>query len=261
MKTIISKDNPKIKYVSKLLLSSSMRKSENCFVVEGLRLCNDALLSDAKIIYAFFTADFISKYENLCSKIQQKALESFETSYDVLKKISSTKTPQGVVLLCECFQNLPPDFKNHILMLENIQNPLNMGTIFRTAEAFGINDIIITGDCCDAYSPKVTRGSMGAIFRLNINFENDVNALFDECKTNGIITCASSPNENSENILNIDFSSSPYLMAIGNEANGLTQNVINLCDKTVTIPMKGNAESLNAATSAAVLMWEMTKSF
>ena len=129
-----------------------------------------------------------------------------------------------------------------------------MGTILRTAEAFGVDGVIVSKDCCDIYSPKVVRGSMGAVFRVNVVTAEEFTEYIQQLTESGINTYASTP-RNAENIRNIDFSQGG-VMLIGNEGNGLREDTINACSKRVRINMRGRAESLNAAAAAAVLLYE-----
>ena len=140
--------------------------------------------------------------------------------------------------------------------LENIQDPSNLGTILRTAEALGIEGVILSGNCCDIYSPKVIRGSMGAVFRIPFTIAEDFCGYISELSRKGIDVYASTPYD-AEDITNVKFSGG--VMLIGNEGSGLTKDVLTLGIQKVKIPMKGRAESLNAAAAAGILMWEMLR--
>ena len=145
--------------------------------------------------------------------------------------------------------------KERYIALENIQDPSNMGTILRTAEAFGVHGVILSKDCCDIYSPKVVRGSMGAVFRITTVIAENFTEYIRQLTRNGINTYASTPHE-AENIEHIDFSNGG-VMLIGNEGNGLKEETIQVCLKRVKIPMTGRAESLNASAAAAILMYKL----
>ena len=141
----------------------------------------------------------------------------------------------------------------HYAGLENIQDPSNMGTILRTAEALGIDGVILSKDCCDIYSPKVVRGSMGAVFRLPVIIAEDFTEYISKLAKSNIMIYASTP-RNAEDIESVDFSKGG-VMLIGNEGNGLKDETIKACSKRVKINMKGRAESLNAAAAAAILLY------
>ena len=131
-----------------------------------------------------------------------------------------------------------------------------MGTILRTAEAVGIDGIVLSDDCCDIYSPKVVRGSMGAVFRIPFTVVSSIKDFISAHKD--ITSYASVVSGDAEKITDVKFSDSS-LLVIGNEGNGVKASTIEACDKKITIPMNGRAESLNASAAAAILIWEMVK--
>ncbi len=257
MIVISSKSNNKIKDTAKLFCSSKKRSQDGLFVVEGLRLCTDALLSSAKIKTVFVTEVCHQKHKIEIDALLEKSDENFYITQDVLRSVSDTVNPQGVVCVCE-IQNkefLLKDKLNAIALI-NVADPSNLGAISRTAEAFGIDLMIVSGGC-DIYNPKALRASMGALFRLPVMQINAEETL-EFCKENKIKTFASTPRKSAVNIKNADFSGR-CAMLIGNEANGLDDFVLDKCDEQVTIPMLGRAESLNAATAASILMYEMVR--
>lgn len=257
MIVISSKSNNKIKDTTKLFCSSKKRSQDGLFVVEGLRLCTDALLSNAKIKTVFVTENCHKKHEKDIDALLEMSDESYYITEDVLKSITDTVNPQGIVCVCQ-IQNkefLLKDKLNAIALI-NIADPSNLGAISRTAEAFGIDLMIVSGGC-DIYNPKALRASMGALFRLPI-IQMSAEKTLQFCKENKIKTFASTPRKTASNIKNVAFSDR-CAMLIGNEANGLDDFVLSECDEQVTIPMLGRAESLNAATAASVLMYEMVR--
>ena len=140
--------------------------------------------------------------------------------------------------------------------LEEISNPSNFGAICRTAEAVGLNGIIIKGGC-DVYNPKVLRAAMGALFRLDVLVTDDLISLLEELKENNMSVYGSVPDANAEKITNIN-KSQGMVCVIGNEGNGISDEVKEV-SQLVTIPMNGYAESLNAAAAATIIMWEMMR--
>lgn len=246
-----------IKYISRLNSSSSFRKKEGCFVCEGVRLCTDALRSDIYIRAAFFTATAADKYSDFLALLPD-SVERYSLTDSLFKSVSETLTPQGVMLLCEVPQSDENSIHfNKAVALECIQDPQNMGTILRSAEAFGIDCVILSKDCCDIFSPKVLRGSMGAVFRQKFYIADDFYLLLSKLNDNGVRTYAAVP-RNGTDILSADFSEKCCTL-IGNEGNGLSDKAIKLCSGKITIRMDGNAESLNAAVAASVAMWEMVR--
>ena len=254
---ITSKDNKLIKSIRKLMSSSKARKEQECFVAEGLRLCMDAVMSQAKILYFLYTNQASQKNPVKIKEISDASEKSFIVSEDVYEKLTDTKTPQGFLCVIKIDKNSCTDITESgkkYLGLEKIQDPSNMGTVLRTAEALGIDGVIMSSDCCDIYSPKVIRGSMGAVFRLPFMISDDITKTIIECRKKNILCYASTP-KNAENIKNTDFSKGGIIF-IGNEGNGLSEKVIKSCDKKIMISMKGRAESLNASAAAAILMYE-----
>ncbi|WP_255882352.1 MULTISPECIES: RNA methyltransferase [unclassified Ruminococcus] len=257
MREINSKDNKLIKYISRLNSSSSFRKKEGCFVCEGVRLCADALRSGIKIKAAFFTTFALERHSELVDSLD-KSVECYSLADSLFKSVCETQTPQGVMFLCQMLEVGERSLAfNKAVALECVQDPQNMGTILRSAEAFAIDCVILSKDCCDIFSPKVLRGSMGAVFRQKFYIAEDFYLTLTTLNNNGIKTYAAVPRNGIE-ILSADFST-PCCTLIGNEGNGLTQKAIDLCDSRLTINMKGNAESLNAAVAASVVMWEMVR--
>lgn len=258
VKEIISRDNKLIKYILRLNSSSSFRKKEKAFLCEGVRLCDDAIKSSVNIRAAFFSSAAINKYSDLLALLSTDKVEIYSLSDSLFRLVTDTHTPQGVALFCDMpdVDNFNLSFKKAIA-LECIQDPQNMGTILRSAEAFGIDCVIMSKDCCDIFSPKVLRGSMGAVFRQKIIIPNDFYEAISSMENKGIKTYAAVPRAG-ENILSVNFNT-PCCVLIGNEGNGLTDKAINLCSGKITIKMNGNAESLNAAVASSVVMWEMIR--
>lgn len=262
-KVLSSKNNKAIKYIRKLLLSRRERENSSIFVIEGLRLCVSAVESNARIEMFFYTNE--AKVNNMekFDLLFNNSINSFEVTQDIMNYISDTINPQGFLCVCKMLDNhISIDKINNAgfyVALENIQDPSNMGNILRTAEALGIDGLIISNNSCDIYNPKVIRGSMGALFRMQFVYIEDFLDLINILSNNGIITYASIPSSNALSINKIDFTDGGILF-IGNEANGLTKPLIESCNFKITIPMLGRAESLNAATAANIIMWEMIKS-
>ncbi len=254
---ITSKDNEIIKHVSKLLSSSSYRRQNESFIAEGARLCIDGVLSGAEIKAFLYTKNGMEKYPKEFEKIFSVSKKNYEISEQLFKKISDTNSPQGLLCIFKTLDKKILSYKIEIGQryagLENIQDPSNMGTILRTAEALGINGVILSKDCCDIYSPKVVRGSMGAVFRLPVMIAEDFTEYISELAKADIMIYASTP-RNAENIESVDFSKGG-VMLIGNEGNGLKEETIKASSKRVKIAMRGRAESLNAAAAAAILLY------
>ncbi|MCH5298226.1 MAG: RNA methyltransferase [Ruminococcus sp.] len=257
---ITAKDNPLIKHINKLIKSAKYRKESCEFIAEGVRLCEDAFLSDAEITALVVSETALEKYADVIKKISQSASGFYVVSNSLFSSMSDTKSPQGVLCVIKTldkstlFDKIKDNGK--FLALDNVQDPSNLGTILRTAEAVGIDGIVMSKDCCDIYSPKVVRGSMGAVFRLPYIITETIEEFI---KSNRSLTSyASVVDRNVAKITDIDFNA-PCVVAIGNEGNGLKKATIEACNSSFTIPMKGRAESLNAAVAASIIIWELVK--
>ncbi len=258
---ITSKENTLVKRALKLRSSKSFRKKEREFIIEGARLCEDAVKSNVIIKSFLYTKKAAEKYKKAVEIIKNKALEVFIISDDILNYISDIKTPQGLVCLCTILdKTLSLDkisSKDKIIAIENIQDPSNLGTILRTAEALGISGIVLSEDCCDIYNPKALRGSMGAVFRLPFfisqSLTKDIKLMDDRMKVYAAV-----PDKKAPSVKDLKFEA-PCMVVIGNEGNGLKNETVKACFSKVSIPINGKSESLNASAAAAILMWEMVK--
>lgn len=258
MKEITSKDNKLIKYISKLQTSAKFRREEQKFIAEGLRVCVEAALSNADIESVLVTEEALSKHKDTLRPLLESSAEIYLTSEKAISAACDTKSPQGVVCVVKTLDN-NIDFdtiNNKYILLESIQDPSNLGTILRTADALGVCGVIMTRDCCDIYSPKVCRGAMGALFRVPHMFVEDAVSFIGEFNKTG--TSYAAVVREATPVRACSFEGST-LVAIGNEGNGLTDATASACSHRITIPMTGIAESLNAAIAAGILMWEMVK--
>lgn len=259
---ITSRKNTIIRDAARLGSSAEFRREQGLFLAEGARLCGDAAKSGAVIRTLFCTAQAQEKYAEYLAEIRNAAQQVFEVEDHVAALLSETKTTQGVFCVCE--STVRPrgtasmTCDRHYLALENIQDPANLGAVLRTAEALGLGGVLLAGSCCDLYSPKVLRASMGAVFRLPFFFADSMAQAAAELNQAGFLTLAAVPDAGAEKITGISFAK-PAVIAVGNEGGGLTREAISACSQTVTIPMLGRAESLNASASAAILMWEMMR--
>ena len=258
MEKITSRNNDKVKHFIKLCDSARERREQSLYTLEGARLCFDALLSGETVSDFFFTEKAKEKYKMQVSGLCEKAENSYLISDEVASKISATSTPQGVFAIIKQRQiPLAFDLKLCYIALDGIQDPSNLGAFARTAEALGIGGLILY-NCCDIYNPKSLRASMGAFFRLPVMTTDDLPLLLKNKAIEGMLTVAAVPDRDSENITTLDFSGG-VITVIGNEGNGVSEAVKNACVKKAVIPMKGRAESLNAASAGAIVMWEMMK--
>lgn len=259
---ITAKDNKKIKETVKLLSSSKHRKQSGLFVLEGVRLCTDAANSGIEIKTLFFTESANEHYDESVSLLTEKADEAYLVTNDVFTKISDTVSPQGVIAVC-----VMPDIESardsilsdgRYIACENVSDPSNLGAISRTAEALGVSGMILIGNCCDPFGPKAQRASMGSMLRLDLFHFDDIDSLHELSQSKGITLFASVVDKDAEKLDEIGFKNGDVII-IGNEGNGLSPRAKEICDRRVTIPITGRAESFNAASAAAILMWELMK--
>ncbi len=257
MERIDSLSNDKIKLACKIASSSRKRREENLFFLEGLRLCRDAVLTGAEIKYAFFSETVLSKFPNECDLISSSSQKSFVVSKSVENKLALTETPQGFYCLCSIKNEEKTfEYSKKYIALENIQDPSNLGAIIRTAEALGIDGAIVFGGS-DIYNPKALRASMGSILRLPVFECLQLCDFLCDCKENGMKIYATTPDSKALKITEAEMGEA-VICVIGNEGNGVSREIFEICEK-ITIPMLGRAESLNAATAAALTMWEMMR--
>ena len=261
LENITSKNNEKIKSAVAIRDSASRRRKSGRFFVEGARLCGDAAISGGDILQFFFTEKAKEKFADFYNKIISVAKESYCISEEVSKKLSDTQGPQGMFCVCGAKNKgahgdkINPHGK--YIFLENVQDPSNLGAVARTAEAMGIDGLIVSGGC-DIYNPKALRACMGAFFRLNIIESDDVIGFIRSAQKEGVKVYASTPQSTAAKITEADLSGGVILI-VGNEGNGVTPEAMEAADGKVTIPMLGRAESLNASTAAAILIWEMVR--
>lgn len=255
---ITAKNNQKIKELKALISSAKARKNSGLFAVEGVRLCRDAAQSGCKIISVFYTAEGMEKYGEDISLVRNSAESCYEISGEIMKSVSDTVTPQGVICVVKAVKNTFAFKKGgKYIALDTLQNPDNLGAVLRTAEALGIDGVVIYGGC-DMYNPKALRASMGAVFRLPVNISQNLINDIETAQSQGIRVYACVPDRGALSVTEIDFEDGAVCV-IGNEGNGISKDIIDVCSESVTIKMNGRAESLNAAAAAAIMMWEMEK--
>ena len=279
MDIISSKDNKKIKYIRSLLEKGSIRKKNRSFVVEGIKLVDEALeygnvleivISESlygEIISGDLTGNtLLSDNDKYITKHVRLGNSLAVVSDAVFKSVSETITPQGILAVAEVPKHglLEGDYlkkafektgKIKLLILEDTADPGNLGTIMRTAEAAGVTGVIMSKGTVDIFNPKVVRSTMGSIFRLPFIYVDDLKSVIMGLKKDGISFYATHL-KGKESYRDISYSNKAGIL-IGNEARGLSDEIANLADTYVIIPMQGRVESLNAAVAAALMMYEV----
>lgn len=256
-KTITSRENSLIKLASALQTSAARRRENGLFTLEGLRLCRDAAENGIRFDKLIVSDTAFLKYSGEVAVFSQNAGECYQVPDSLFAKIADTKNPQGILAVCKMPDSAPRDIRlsGRYIALENTADPANLGAVARTAEALGVDGIILSQNGCDPYSPKALRASMGTLLRMPLFLLRDF--VSELCAT-GLHTYACVVDADAAALQNQQFSDGSVLI-IGNEANGLTDEMKNAAEKRITIPMNGRAESLNAAAAAAIAIWEMMK--
>ncbi len=262
MDTILSsRDNPLIRQVRELLGSARARRENRLFAIEGARLCADAARSGAAVTAFLYTRRAAETYRSYWEPVAAAAQRRFEIPEALMKYAADTATPQGMLCVCAMLDNRPglDTIEPHAryLALEDIQDPANLGTVIRTAEALGLSALLLSDGCCDPYNPKVLRGSMGGVFRLPLLPAGDLAHTAEILGRRGMRCFACVP-QGGEDLRRAGLSAGAVCL-IGNEGRGLRPETAAACTGRLTIPMGGRAESLNAAMAAGIVMWELCR--
>lgn len=258
MQTITSKDNELIKHIRKLK-DKKYRDESNEYVVEGVKLVEEAVKENAKIKQIIVCEDTTRTYEIPTHIMLEIArYECISVSNKIFNIITQVTNPQGIMAIIEKnAQNAKIDYTQDIIVvLDDVQDPGNLGTILRTVDSIGLNQIIVSKGTADAFNSKVVRSTMGAIFRIKIiEVENLEQAIKEMRKHHFKLMVTSLQTKNS--IYDIDFYKK--IIVIGNEANGVSKEIQDMADEKAKIPMLGRTESLNASVAAGVVMYEYVR--
>lgn len=258
---ITSMKNPMIKEIKSLYRKKERMKSKS-FIIEGIKIIEEAIDHSYPIKNIIYTDKLMDTKGG--PEFYQTIRDREELIYvgdNIFKEISDTENPQGVLAIAKFqFEDLDKlkDKENPALIfLDRLQDPGNMGTIIRTADAFNFDGLIITDGSVDPYNPKVVRATMGSIFRLPIYYIEDSLRGLNKLKENRLRIISTSL-EGSLPIYDIDYSGG-FVLVIGNESTGVSDEIFSLSDRLIRIPMPGKAESLNAGVAASIIMYEGMK--
>lgn len=257
---ITSTANGKIKRLINLKKKRKLRDEEHVFLVEGIRMFREVPVDELQEVYV--SESFYKKEKVLVNAIAGQAGVHIEVLTDtVFAHASDTKTPQGVLCVVRQksykLEDLLKGEKRHLLVLDNLQDPGNMGTIVRTAEGAGVTGVIMSRDCVDIYNPKTIRSTMGSIFRVPFFITEDLHETIRQLQ-NAQVSVYAAHLEGSVCYDTPDYTKGTAFL-IGNEGNGLTKETAALADSYIRIPMGGQLESLNAAMAAGILMYEANR--
>lgn len=260
---ISSSGNAQMKYLVKLQEKGAARREDKVYVCEGRKMFGEVLqYAKESIVKAYFAESFYAVWAQEPENAETLSGVSYEIVADfVFKEVSQTVTPQGVLAVVRqpeySLKGLldgKEDGPLRLLLLENLRDPGNLGTILRTAEGAGMDGVILSRESVDMFNPKVIRSTMGAIYRVPFVYVQDFVSVLGELKRHGITVYAAHL-AGSVEYDTVRYPACTALM-IGNEANGLTEEAADAADARIRIPMEGSVESLNAAVAAAVLMYE-----
>ena len=271
---IRSRQNKNIVELCKLT-DRKAREATRTFRFDGIKLLEEAIRNDVEICAVFLSVsaqervlDFL--HARFGTSYEDRIERCFLVSDDIFEKISEEKSPEGVITIAKYIDKLQKNatiynsvnflqMKNeHIVLLESVRDPSNVGAIIRSAAAIGIDRLILSADCADIYHPRAVRGSMGTVFNQRIDRVTDLATIIREMCESGRRVFAAALDESALSLGEFEIRAGDTVV-IGNEGHGLSKEVIAACTGSVIIPMSERAESFNAAVAASILMWEFAK--
>lgn len=262
---ITSNNNAKVKQVVQWQTKAKERRKDHVFLAEGIRMCEEAPVKNVREVY--LTEELEQKIRQnaqngdtaFWDKLQQTGYETVST--EVFAKMADTQTPQGILTVLEqpvydltqLLEQPDPLF----LMLENLQDPGNLGTMIRTSEAAGVAGVIMSKGTVDLFNPKVVRATMGAIFRVPFLYVESLPEMIRQMKQKNISVYGTILEES--RVYDDPDYTKPSGIVVGNEANGISKEVRESLSGRIHIPMEGSVESLNAAVAAAIVLYEASR--
>ena len=243
-----SRQSAQVRFFRELAREAEARRENGLYLCDGEKLLQEALRSDAEVCHVVWRekrTDTYSAFE-----------KEYSASADLFDYISPMKNSPGPLFSVRMKADAVPDKPERVLLLEEIQDPGNVGTILRTADAFQVDAVILLESCADVYAPKTVRASMGAVFRQNV-LRMTLHEAVSYCRGQNLplYGAALSPRARDLRELRLDHAA----VAIGSEGHGLSAELLGQCDGELIIPMSWAAESLNAGVAAAIVMWEMCR--
>ena len=254
---ITSKDNEQVKHIRKLK-EKKYRDEYNEYVIEGIKLIKEAIEEKADI-KTIVVCDDCAKNEKIDSKLLYEVAKynCIYVEEKVFKSISDVQNHQGILAVLNKEEERKIDYNEGIIIvLDDVQDPGNLGTTLRTLDSAGLKQIIVSKGSGDVYNPKVVRSTMGAILRLNVIESKSLPDTLKEIKKHKYEIIATSL-DTTNSIYDIEYKKKAII--IGNEANGVSKEVLDIADKKVKIPMLGKTESLNAAVATSIIVYEYVR--
>jgi TrmH family RNA methyltransferase len=256
---ISSAQNPKLKLIRALQGRAKERRETGAFVAEGVRLVEEAVNANWPIRFALFDETLNERGRSQVEGLMSRGVDVEEIPANLMKSLSKTESPQGVLAVLNEFKLPIPDSLNFILIPDQIRDPGNLGTLLRTAAAVGVQAVLLPPETTDAFAPKVLRSGMGAHFRLPIH-----SLTWDEIKQ--IVTGSASHPRLQVFLADMEGQScweadlcQPVALVIGSEAEGASEFAQQLANQKICVPMSGMVESLNAGVAGSVLMFEVVR--
>ena len=256
---ITSTSSSQVKHVVNLQKKAKLRKEEKQFVVEGVKMVSEAPAD--RLVKVYVSETFKADNEEFLERMNYDSIgkDVLEIVTDnVFMRMADTQTPQGIMAVVRMKDSSISDKHNPLLLIiENLQDPGNLGTIVRMAEGAGVTGIIMSSNTVDIYNPKTIRSTMGSLYRVPVIYVDDICEAADVCKSKGVTVYAAHL-KGTDNYNKKDYTN-PTAFMIGNEGNGLTDKLADKADEYVRIPMQGEVESLNAAIACTILTYEAVR--
>ena len=249
MERITSLKNPRV-LMWRSLKERRGRRETGCFLVEGRKMVAEALASGFPV-EALLLDESRPPEEPLPESVAAYLLPEH-----VLAAVCDTKTPQGVAAVVRMTE--PSQAGRRLAVLDGVQDPGNVGTIIRTADAAGFDGVLLSSQCADPYSPKVLRATMGSVFRMNLRITDDLPGVLEALKARGYAVMSSQLDGDDFGTVAPGIAE-PFALVIGSEGNGVSEPVRQLATHRVALPMRGGAESLNAAVAAGIMMYALMR--
>lgn len=252
---ITSSQNSKIKLVRALMGRAKERREAGAFVVEGVRLVEEAETRDWRFHFALYNDSLNDRGRSLVERLSARGVEVDEVSENLMKALSDTETPQGVLAVLKISSQPIPSLLDFVLIPDQIRDPGNLGTLLRSAAAAGVQAVLLPPETTDAFAPKVVRSGMGAHFRLPIH-SMGWEEIKQMSKSAGLQLYIA--DMNGKSCWETDLRQ-PLALIVGGEAEGASEEARKLTTQEISIPMSGDIESLNAGVAGSVLMFEVAR--
>lgn len=254
---ITSTANPNVQQVRRLIAKRRERMMTRSYVAEGVRLLEEIWDAKHKIRQVYYSEPLNERSAALLKELKNAGVAAEEVSESVLKAMSDTETPQGILAIVEMIDAVLPVSPQLILILDGIHDPGNLGTMLRTAVAAGVELVFLAPNCADLYSPKVIRSAMGNHCRIPVR-QAEWQQIEEYCKRQQSLQIYASAMENGISLWQANLHG-PVALIVGSEAEGISAEAQQLAASRIFIPMEPDVESLNAAVAAGILMYEVVR--